>query len=286
MAIAPAPQILALRESLGERFDRYLAAAGEPLTSGADVTEWLLSQLPGADPELLGWAVLTVAGLLYPGLRPERMAAGTTATVAGQNMTMLIASRVGEALIEAAEAPRAAAGAAQAGTAATGTAQAGTAATGTAQAGTAATGAAQAGTVVVGRELSLVDLTEAYADLRLPAAPDATAAQRRHALQENMASELAEIRTVLTGGIAGIDLAAAGWALTGTGMCILVQTSRVPAARRARLTGRRRRHDELKNSAMRSAMLLAVIGDFLVTPASPASPVSPPGSAAGLPRAT
>jgi|SRR5450755_1017345 hypothetical protein len=261
MAIAPAPQILALRESLGERFDRYLAAAGEPLTSGADVTEWLLSQLPGADPELLGWAVLTVAGLLYPGLRPERMAAGTTATVAGQNMTMLIASRVGEALIEAAEAPRAAAGAAQAGT-------------------------AQAGTVVVGRELSLVDLTEAYADLRLPAAPDATAAQRRHALQENMASELAEIRTVLTGGIAGIDLAAAGWALTGTGMCILVQTSRVPAARRARLTGRRRRHDELKNSAMRSAMLLAVIGDFLVNPASPASPVSPPGSAAGLPRAT
>jgi hypothetical protein len=258
MAIAPAPQILALRESLGERFDRYLAAAGEPLTSGADVTEWLLSQLPGADPELLGWAVLTVAGLLYPGLRPERTAAGTTATVAGQNMTMLIASRVGEALIEAAEAPRAAAGAAQAGT-------------------------AQAGSVVVGRELSLVDLTEAYADLRLPAAPDATAAQRRHALQENMAGELAEIRTVLTGGIAGIDLTAAGWALTGTGMCILVQTSRVPAARRARLTGRRRRHDELKNSAMRSAMLLAVIGDFLV---NPASPVSPPGSAAGLPRAT
>jgi hypothetical protein len=263
MAIAPAPQILALRESLGERFDRYLAAAGEPLTSGADVTEWLLSQLPGADPELLGWAVLTVAGLLYPGLRPERTAAGTTATVAGQNMTMLIASRVGEALIEAAEAPRAAAGAAQAGTAQAGTAQAGTAATGT----------AQAGTVVVGRELSLVDLTEAYADLRLPAAPDATAAQRRHALQENMAGELAEIRTVLTGGIAGIDLTAAGWALTGTGMCILVQTSRVPAARRARLTGRRRRHDELKNSAMRSAMLLAVIGDFLVNP--PVPPVPP-----------
>src|SRR5450755_1646682 len=249
MAIAPAPQILALRESLGERFDRYLAAAGEPLTSGADVTEWLLSQLPGADPELLGWAVLTVAGLLYPGLRPERMAAGTTATVAGQNMTMLIASRVGEALIEAAEAPRAAAG--------------------TAQAGTAATGTAQAGTVVVGRELSLVDLTEAYADLRLPAAPDATAAQRRRQLREHMAAELAEIREVLTEGIAGLDLTAAGWALTGTGMCLLVQTSRAPAARRGRLP-RRSRHDELKNSAMRSAMLLAVIGDFLASPASPA----------------
>ena len=45
-----------------------------------------------------------------------------------------------------------------------------------------------------------------------------------------MAGELAEIREVLTDGIAGIDLAAAGWALTGTGMCLLVQTSRAPAA--------------------------------------------------------
>src|ERR1022692_1345994 len=105
MAIAPAPQILALRESLGERFDRYLAAAGEPLTSGADVTEWLLSQLPGADPELLGWAVLTVAGLLYPGLRPERMAAGTAATVAGPNMTLLSPSRGGGALIDGRRSP-------------------------------------------------------------------------------------------------------------------------------------------------------------------------------------
>jgi len=250
MAIEPAPRILALRESLSERFDRYLAAAGEPLTSGADVTEWLLSQLPGADPEPLGWAVLTVAGLLYPELQAEQPAAGTTATLAGQNMTMLIASRVGEALIEAAGPARAAASAAQGGT-------------------------GGAGTVTVGRELSLVDLTEAYADLRLAAAPDASAAQRRRQLQEHMAGELAEIREVLTDGIAGIDLAAAGWALTGTGMCLLVQTSRAPAGRHNRLTRRRHRDDELKNSAMRSAMLLAVIGDFLVNPASPESPASP-----------
>jgi hypothetical protein len=114
MAIEPAPRIVALRESLRERFDRYLAVAGEPLTSSADVSQWLLSQLPDADPEQLGWAVLTVAGLLYPGLEGERTAPGTiatmvgqkTATIAGQNMTMLIASRVGEALIEAAAASR------------------------------------------------------------------------------------------------------------------------------------------------------------------------------------
>jgi hypothetical protein len=267
MAIEPAPRIVALRESLGERFDRYLAAAGEPLTSSADVTQWLLSQLPGADPEQLGWAVLTVAGLLYPGLEGERTAPGTiativgqkTATIAGQNMTMLIASQVGEALIKAAAANR------PAGAGAGGAGGAG----GTAGASATASGAEAAGPVVVGRELSLVDLTEAYADLRLPAAPDASAAERRRQLREHMAAELAEIREVLTEGIAGLDLTAAGWALTGTGMCLLVQTSRAPAARRGRLP-RRTRHDELKNSAMRSAMLLAVIGDFLASPASPA----------------
>jgi len=278
MAIEPAAQILALRESLNERFDRYLAAAGEPLTSGADVTQWLLSQLPGTDPELLGWAVLTVAGLLYPGMRAERAAIGMTATVpgaAGQSMTMLIASRVGEALIEAAAGPGrsetspAGPGRSETSPGETSPGETSPGETSPGETGTGETGTGETGTVMVGRELSLVDLTEAYADLRLPAAPGASAALRRRQLRQHMASELAEIREALTDGIAGIDLTAAGWALTGTGMCLLVQTSRAPAGRRARLMGRRRRHDELKNSAMRSAMLLAVIGDFLVDPQVP-----------------
>jgi hypothetical protein len=37
------------------------------------VTQWLLSQLPGADPEQLGWAVLDVIGdfLARPATPPD-----------------------------------------------------------------------------------------------------------------------------------------------------------------------------------------------------------------------
>jgi hypothetical protein len=266
MALELSPQVLAVRESLRQQFARYQAASGEPLTSGAGVTEWLLSQLPGTDPERLGWAVITVAGLLYPGLPVTGAPDGDRRKLAGQSTAMLVASRVGEALIDRA----ARATPAHPGISANPAAPAppGTPAhpTAPAHSATAAHDDSRQGSVQVGRELSLIDLTEAYADLHLPAAPEASPQERRDELREQLAGDLAEIRATLTDGIPGIDLTAAGWALIGTGMSILVTTSKAPASRRRLARGRRKPPDEFKASATKSALLLAVTGDFLVNP--------------------
>ena len=93
-------------------------------------------------------------------------------------------------------------------------------------------------------------------------APAADPAALRREFHESMAAGLAEIRQRLTEELPGADLAPIGWALIGTGMSLLVQTSKIKPSRRLR------RRSNVRTSAMRSSLLLAAVGDFLADPAA------------------
>jgi hypothetical protein len=153
----------------------------------------------------------------------------------GERTSMILASRVGEALVESADSvnghPAAAAG--------------------------------------VGPELARLDMARVYAELSaLPSSSSPFAAQEdlRREFRQAMAEGLGEIRRCLLDELPGADLTAIGWGLIGSGLCLLVQASQVPAAQRPRPGARRR--GNVRVSAMRSALFLAAVGDYLVNPAA------------------
>jgi len=83
-------------------------------TEGQVFAQWLAGQLPGSDPERTGWGLIAVAAMLYPSwydpelgdiLRPAGWPAGRGK---GASMGLLMASRVGEALIGTGNLPPAA----------------------------------------------------------------------------------------------------------------------------------------------------------------------------------
>jgi hypothetical protein len=144
---------------------------------------------------------------------------------------MILASRVGEALVESAGAPSGHAGDA----------------------------------LEIGPELALLDMSGVYAEFTGLARAAAAPADPRREFQRTMADGLGEIRRCLIAELPGADVEAIGWGLIGSGMCLLVQASRVPPPRRLRPGARRRR--SFRASAMRSALFLAAVGDYLVSPA-------------------
>jgi len=232
MGVNPTKRLKASREELQRAFDRHQDALGQPIGYGYGTARWLASQLPGADPRQLGWGIIAVTAMLFPS-GGEDAAEGADWSApgerGGERTSMILASRVGEALLESA--PPA---------------------------------AGPSGVAEIGAELAACEMTAVYSEFVGPPLDPAQAADPdalRREFRESMAPGLAEIRERLVEELPGADLTAIGWALIGTGMSLLVQTSKIKPSRRLR------RRSSVRTSAMRSSLLLAAVGDFLVGPA-------------------
>jgi hypothetical protein len=241
MGVNPAKRLKASREELQRAFDRHQDALGEPIGYGSGTARWLASQLPGADPRQLGWGIIAVTAMLFPagseGAGTEDAAGSdawsTPGERGGERTSMILASRVGEALLESAPLEPGPAG--------------------------------PAGVTEIGAELAACEMTAVYSEfVGAPRDPAEAAdpAELRRDFQETMAPGLAEIRERLVEELPGADVTAIGWALIGTGMSLLVQTSKIKPSRRLR------HRSSVRTSAMRSSLLLAAVGDFLVDPAA------------------
>jgi hypothetical protein len=223
MGVYPSKRLVASREELRREFDRHQDAVGEPIGYGSVIAQWLESQLPGANPRQLGWGILAVTAVLFPaheddGPHPAPEDRG------GERTSMMLASRVGEALVESA-----------------------------------APAGRPAGAAAIGPELAACQMSAVYDEFAgqpSGSAPAANPARLRREFHDSMADALAEIRQLLRDELPGSDLEAIGWALIGTGMSLLVQTSKL-----RRGTARRA---SVRTSAMRSSLLLAAVGDYLV----------------------
>jgi hypothetical protein len=233
MGVNPTKRLIASRKDLQRAFDQHQDALGEPIGYGTGTAGWLASQLPGANPRQLGWGILAVTAMLFPAEGEDGAENDPWFTPddrSGERTSMILASRVGEALLET-EPP--------------------------------AVGAA--GVFEVGSELAACEMTAVYTEFVGPPADPAQAADPaalRREFHESMAAGLAELRQRLEEELPGADLAAIGWALIGTGMSLLVQTSKIKPSKRLR------RRANVRTSAMRSSLLLAAVGDFLVGPAA------------------
>ncbi len=237
MTANPSPRLIASRELLQREFDRYQAGAGEQISHGSSIAQWLASQLPGTDAGQLGWGILAVTALLCPDSYPV-LAPGQPQKPGerwGERTSMILASRVGEALVQSA----------------------------------APTNGHPGEPLEIGPDLALFDMSGVYSEFTgLPSScsPAAAPADLRREFHQTMADGLSEIRQSLRSELPGADLAAIGWGLIGSGMCLLVQASRVPPPHRLRFGARRR--GSFRASAMRSALFLAAVGDYLVNPAA------------------
>ncbi len=238
MGVNPSERLVTSRAELQREFRRHEAAVGEPIGYGSGIARWLSGQLPGTDPRQLGWGILAVTAMLFPLPDDGDQRSGPDERI-GERTSMILASRVGEALVESA-AP--------------------------------AEPRADVAEVEVGSELAACEMTGVYGELIgiRPGSPAAAAdsAELRHQFQESMAVGLAEIRQRLQDELPGADVSAIGWALIGTGMSLLVQTSRIRRSPRRRLLWRPRRGASVRTNAMRSSLLLAAVGDYLVEPAA------------------
>jgi hypothetical protein len=231
MGVNPSERLVASREELQREFDRHQALAGEPIGYGSGTAGWLAAQLRGADPRQLGWGILAVTAMLLP-TADEGGPWGRPEGRGGERTSMILASRVGEALIESP-----------------------------------APAGRPAGPAEVGPELAACEMPAVYAEFAGPSGGSAAAvdpAELRREFHESMADALAEIRQLLLDELPGADLEAIGWALIGTGMSLLVQTSKI-APRSRWLRRRPARGASVRTSAMRSSLLLAAVGDYLVS---------------------
>jgi hypothetical protein len=239
MAVSPTRQMMASREEMQREFDAFQAAAGGKVSYGTIVAQWLAGQLPGADIAAVGWGIILVSAMLYPAgpadpadPAQEKAHPGRRA---GQRLTIMLASRVGEALLET------------------------------------AVGAVPSGQAFeVGPELTQFDVSGIYAEATgLPSSgvPGTDPAVLRREFHQAMGDDLIKIRQSLENELPGANLAATGWGLTGTGSRLLVEVGKVDPPRRLRLlrAGARRR-DNYRSAAMNSALSLASLGDYLADP--------------------
>lgn len=237
MAVTPSQRLVNIRELLQREFAGFQALSGERLSYGAGLAEWLVVQLPGADPAALGWGTIAVTGQLLPSdpMFTPRGPQAKPGARGGQRFSILLASRVGEALLSAG----------------------------------AQVGRPAATSFEIGPELSQFDMSGVFIEFTgLPSSqsPGRDAAQLRREFIEHMADELHEIRQCLTGELPGADQAAIGWGLIGTGMGLMVQEGKVAAKPKGWRRSTRQRNETARGSALSSAILLACIGDYLVNP--------------------
>jgi hypothetical protein len=231
MAVTPTPRLVACREQMQREFEVIQAAVGadEQFAYEASTAQWLTSQLPGADFAQIGWAIILVSAAMYPDL-PMAAAEGNVQQ-GGQRFTLILASRVGEALL--ADVPSA---------------------------------APPGDSFEVGPKLASRDLSEIYSEMPwLPSSsvPDADPAVLRREFQQAMSEAMTEVRQELVSELPGADLSAIGWALLGTGTTLLART--VQFDQRRWRPGRQARK-KLQTSAFNHGLLLAAIGEYLVDP--------------------
>lgn len=237
MSVVPAERLIKTREVLQREFDLYQAASRQRISYGASIAQWLMSQLPAADPAQLGWGIIAVTAQLLPEspILTERKPGEKPGTRSGQRFSLLVASRVGEALLTSTEIPA---------------------------------DRQVPGSPEVGPELAQIDLSEAYTQFTgLPSSESAVKdpAQLRREFAAYMADDLQLIRQYLTDDLPGADTGAIGWALIGTGMILLAQESKAAAPKGWRRSTRDR-EQTARNNAMTAALLLACIGDWLAKP--------------------
>lgn len=235
MAVSPTRQLMASREEMQREFDAFQAAAGGKVSYGTIVAQWLAGQLPGADIAAVGWGIILVSAMLYPaGPADPAEEKAHPGRRAGQRLTIMLASRVGEALLEAAVA------------------------------------AVPSGQPFeVGPELAQFDVSGIYTEAAgLPSSgvPGTDPAVLRREFHQAMGDDLIRIRQSLENELPGANLAATGWGLTGTGSRLLVEVGKVDPPRRLRLRAGARRRDNYRSSAMNSALSLASLGDYLADP--------------------
>lgn len=230
MGVNPSERLRVSRDELQREFDRHQEVVGETTGYGSVIAAWLAGQLPRADPRELGWGILAVTAMLLPAADPGGPW-GVPQDRGGERTSMMLASRVGEALLESASPTDRPAGAA-----------------------------------AVGPELAACEMPAVYAEFAGQPAGSAAVdpAELRREFHESMTDALAELRQLLLDELPGADLEAIGWALIGTGMSLLVQTSKI-APRSRWLRRRPRRGASVRTSAMRSSLLLAAVGDYLVS---------------------
>jgi hypothetical protein len=237
MSVMPSDRLTKTREVLQREIDIYQAASGQQLSDGGSIARWVISQLPAADPAQLGWGIIAVTASMLPEspILTRGKPGEKPGTRSGQRFSLLVAGRIGEALLASAQAPAE---------------------------------PPAPGSPKVGPELARIDLSEAYANFTgLPSSqsPVKEPAQLRREFAAYMADELQTVRQFLTDDLPGSDTAAIGWALLGTGMVLMAQESKAAPPKGWR-SSTRNREQTARDSAMTAALLLACVGDWLAKP--------------------
>jgi hypothetical protein len=235
MAVTLTEHLKASREGMQREFDAFQRATGRKISYGTIVAQWLAGQLPGADLGEVAWGIILIGAMLFPADPvPPAEEKAHPGRRAGQRLTIILASRVGEALLEAA--------------------------TGTRPSGQ---------PFEVGPELAQFDVSGIYTEATgLPSSgvPGTDPAVLRREFHQAMGDDLIKIRQSLAAELPGANPTAIGWGLTGTGSRLLVEVGQIEPPRRLRLRAGGRRRENYRSSAMNSALSLASLGDYLVDP--------------------
>ncbi len=229
--------LIRARELMGDLWGQEMSKVALDVSwfrSGLALARWLVSQLPGTNPEVLGWGLIAVATMLYPPwydpqlgdiLKPADWPPGRGK---GASIALLEASRVGEELISIgmgnpSPAPAPAA-------------------------------------LEVGDEMAAIDFGQLITEQGL-VSRDRLADLRA----EN--DDSAEIRQVLLDGMPGADLRAIGWALVAAAVLVMNQALGSPVPRGFGRRARWRRG--ARTGSVIAALSLGMIGEGLTREASP-----------------
>jgi len=200
-----------------------------------NAARWLASQLPDIDSERLGWSVLVVTAMLYPDWYDpalgDRLKSATRspAESKGMSIALLLAGRVGEALIDAKHGQSSEPGAPM---------------------------------LEVSAELATVDFPRLVSELfESPMGTDP--GQLRSRFGEAI-GDLDDIRELVTEEIPGVDLRAIGRALVATALLLFRQISELPTPGRLRRK-RQRRFAGIQSGMTTAAFTLGMIGDYLTS---------------------
>jgi len=105
---SPSEILAARREAMNRRWDAELASFGRgpaAFPPWQELASWLVEQLPGSDPWLLGWGMISVTFMLYPpGYNPDisnndEPAGWLRGQSRGLSIGLVGAAQVGEGLI-------------------------------------------------------------------------------------------------------------------------------------------------------------------------------------------
>jgi hypothetical protein len=233
MDLTPGPRLVSTRQCMDRYFRLELSGAdfGDEPGYGLNTGRWLASQLPASDPVWLGWGLVAVTAVLCPGSNGAgfgeilKMATASPRHRKGRSIALLMASRVGDALINTEGSP------------------------------------SPAGrTLEVGPELAAADFLGSPPESPWPGW--IRVEEVRGDFREHMRTELDVIRQLLAGELPGADPGAIGWAVTGTARMLLKQAAEPRAPGRPGPSAWRQA--DVRSGMATTAFLLGVVGDFLI----------------------